>query len=133
MKRIILTFAVLVSAVSFAQQKTENDKNIEKLVALTQTPTKKVILSQFEKLIPSHRLAEFSKEVEKTFPELLSEVQKIYKETYTEEEIREILKFHESPAGKKMLEKMPEITEKSMRAGQNWSMKLQPILMKYVQ
>lgn len=133
MKKIFLTLAVMVSAVSFAQQKTEYDKNVEKLVALAQAPMKKVMLSQFEKLVPTHKLPEFAKEVEATFPELLKNIEKTYKEIYTEQEVKDILKFYESPAGQKMLEKMPEITEKSMKAGQDWAMKLQPILMKYVQ
>jgi hypothetical protein len=39
---------------------------------------------------------------------------KIYTDTYTEEEIDGILAFHKSPAGRAMLQKMPQVMQRSM-------------------
>ena len=42
----------------------------------------------------------------------------IYVKTYTESEIRAILEFYKSPAGKKFIEKMPELMQQSMAISQ---------------
>jgi uncharacterized protein len=46
------------------------------------------------------------------------EYMRIYSETFTEEEIDGILTFYKSPAGQAMLEKMPQLMQKSMAVGQ---------------
>lgn len=43
---------------------------------------------------------------------------RIYSETFTEEEIDGILGFYRSPAGQAMLEKMPQLMQKSMAVSQ---------------
>jgi hypothetical protein len=42
----------------------------------------------------------------------------IYDKTYTHEEIKDINRFYESPTGKKMLAKMPELMNESMQTMQ---------------
>lgn len=42
----------------------------------------------------------------------------LYDETFTEADIDGILAFYKSPAGQRMLEKMPELMQKSMAVGQ---------------
>jgi hypothetical protein len=42
----------------------------------------------------------------------------VYDETFTETDIDGILGFYKSPAGQRMLEKMPELMQKSMAVGQ---------------
>lgn len=43
---------------------------------------------------------------------------KIYSETYTESEIDGLLAFYKSPAGQAMIDKMPELMQKSMALSQ---------------
>jgi hypothetical protein len=43
---------------------------------------------------------------------------RIYAETYTESEVDGILAFYKSPAGQAMLEKMPQLMQKSMELSQ---------------
>lgn len=43
----------------------------------------------------------------------------VYASVYTEEEIKDIIKFYKSPAGQKMLAKMPELMNASMAVVQN--------------
>ena len=43
---------------------------------------------------------------------------KLYADTYTEEEIGAIVEFYKSPAGTAMLEKMPQLMQRSMAVGQ---------------
>lgn len=42
----------------------------------------------------------------------------IYSEVFTEEELKELIKFYQSPIGQKLLEKMPELMQKSMEKTQ---------------
>ena len=41
----------------------------------------------------------------------------IYTDAFTEEELKQIKAFYETPAGKRMAEKMPELTSKGMQLG----------------
>jgi len=53
----------------------------------------------------------------------------IYVKTYTEKEIRAISEFYKSPAGKKFIEKMPQLMQESMAISQ----KNMPEIMKKIQ
>lgn len=54
--------------------------------------------------------------------ELRDSVALIYDQTYTQAEIKEMIKFYNTPLGKKMIETMPQVSEKAMNALINWSM-----------
>jgi uncharacterized protein len=45
---------------------------------------------------------------------LKDDIVKIYMEVYTEDEVKELVAFHESPIGKKMTEKNPDLSTKIM-------------------
>jgi len=51
---------------------------------------------------------------------------KVYADTFTEPEIDGILAFYKSPAGQAMLDKMPQLMQKSMAAGQQLMGDVQP-------
>lgn len=57
----------------------------------------------------------------------------LYSDTYSEQEIDGILAFYKSPVGHKMLEKSPELTQKSMAISQEKLMALQPQINAYSQ
>lgn len=51
---------------------------------------------------------------------------KLYSDAFTEEELAAILAFYKSPAGRAMLEKMPQLMLKSMSIGQQAVANIQP-------
>jgi hypothetical protein len=55
---------------------------------------------------------------------------KIYTDTYTEEEIDGILAFYKSPAGKALLQKMPQVMQRSMPVMMQLMGDLQPEIKK---
>ena len=57
----------------------------------------------------------------------------LYAQTYTEEEIDGILAFYQSPAGKAMVAKTPELTTKSLAISQQMMADLQPKMSALVQ
>jgi hypothetical protein len=133
MKKILLTVALVFFAqLSFAQDafKTDVLKLIENSGAAGPMKSAK---DQIMTAIPEDKKAVFSKEFDATLPSLYDKMAKVYMETYTHQDIKDMLKFYESPIGKKMAEKSGELATKSMAAGQEWGMELQTVMMKYIQ
>jgi len=56
--------------------------------------------------------------------EITEEVAKIYATNFTEQELKDILAFYQTPAGKKLLAQQAKIIETSMSFAQNWANKL---------
>ncbi len=83
--------------------------------------------------IPLTKRADFSKDFDASLPSLYEKLTKVYMETYTHEEVKQMLKFYESPIGKKISESSGEIYKKSTAVGQEWGMELQSVMMKYME
>ncbi|MDP4996687.1 MAG: DUF2059 domain-containing protein [Akkermansiaceae bacterium] len=72
-------------------------------------------------------------------PEIAGELAKIYEKSFTNEEMEELLKFYETPVGKKSLQSTPQIMQESGVVFQKYAAKIQPefqaemqaIIMKY--
>lgn len=56
--------------------------------------------------------------------ELINLVIPVYDKHLSHAEVKELIKFYETPVGKKMISVMPAITQESMQAGQKWGMDL---------
>lgn len=133
MKKIVLTIAlILVAQLSFAQDAFKADalKLIQNSGAAGPMKSAK---EQVMASIPQDKQAVFSKEFDATLPSLYDKMAKVYMEIYTHQDIKDMLKFYDSPVGKKMAEKSGDLMTKSMAAGQEWGMELQGIMMKYMQ
>lgn len=134
MKKLIVTFAfVLATQVGFAQDaafKSDVKKVIEMTGASAQIDVaKKQILG----MIPEAKQAAFLKDFEATMPSYFDKVADVYMKEYTHADIKEMIKFYESPVGKKITSKAGILTEKTMEAAQTWGVELQNIMMKYMQ
>lgn len=133
MKKILLTIALVFFAqLSFAQDAFKMDvlNLIQKSGAAGPMKSAK---DQIMTAVPEDKKAVFSKEFDATLPSLYDKMAKVYMETYTHQDIKDMLKFYESPIGKKMAEKSGELATKSMAAGQEWGMELQSVMIKYIQ
>lgn len=56
--------------------------------------------------------------------ELVSLIVPVYQKHFTEKEIRQLIKFYKSPIGRKVIQSLPQITQDSMDAGQQWGQAL---------
>jgi hypothetical protein len=92
-----------------------------------------VAKKQIIEMIPQAKKEEFSKEFDEMLPALYEKIAKIYMEEYTHEDVKGVLKFYDTPVGKKMASKAGVLFEKSTAAGQDWAQQLQPLMMKYMQ
>jgi uncharacterized protein len=48
----------------------------------------------------------------------------IYQKHFSEEEIRETIRFYRSPTGRKVIQTLPMVMQESMAAGQQWGQEL---------
>ncbi len=63
-------------------------------------------------------------ELSPRFSELSDELALLYATHFTEPELKAILVFYQSPAGKKLLVEQPTVVDASMRFAQDWANKL---------
>ena len=75
--------------------------------------------------VPQSVWDEFENEFMSTsIDELVGLIAPIYNRHFTEEDLDAIIEFYNTPAGKKLGEKTPIITQESMTAGQQWGMQV---------
>lgn len=132
MKNIFLSIAfVLIAQMSIAQD--ANFKaDVLKLISISGADgAMKVAKLQILNIIPEDKKENFSKEFDASLPSMYEKMAKVYMEIYSPEDIKGMIVFYESPVGKKMSEKSGELTQKTMKAGQEWSKELQIIMEKY--
>lgn len=132
MKKIIFLFAfVFIGLTGSAQENSEYQEKTRKLIEVTSAGQFDVMVQPLINMVPQDKREAFKTEIKASMDELYDKLTVVYMETYTEEDIDAILAFYNSPVGKKMVAKTPELTQKSMQIGQQWGMKLQPLMAKY--
>ena len=67
---------------------------------------------------------------ELTWDFLKNDLITIYSETFTEQELKSVIKFYQSPTGKKIVSKTPELMKRSMEMTQKRVMDIIPKLEK---
>jgi len=65
--------------------------------------------------------AQLRKELEPRISEVHNKVIEIYASQFTEAELKDILTFYTSPAGKKFLVAQPKIVDESLKFAQDWA------------
>jgi hypothetical protein len=56
--------------------------------------------------------------------ELIDELAKLYADAFSEQEMKEIIAFYQTQAGKKLLDQQPKLIDASMNLAGNWANKL---------
>jgi len=133
MKKLVLTFAfIAVTQITFAQDAFKND--VKRLVEVSgSTAQIDVAKKQIITMIPEAKQAEFLKEFDATMPSYFQKFYDFYMKEYTHEDVKAMLKFYDSPVGKKINSKAGPMAELTISAAQAWGTELQGILMKYMQ
>lgn len=133
MKKIILTLALIaVTQISFAQDAFKND--VKKLVEVSGgTAQIEVAKKQIITMIPQDKQTAFLKEFDATMPGYFQGFYDFYMKEYTHDDVKAMLKFYESPVGKKINSKAGPMAEMTIAAAQTWGTELQAIIMKYMQ
>lgn len=134
MKKLFLTLIVLFAAqVTFAQDAAFKQDIIKFLNLSGQKKTFELLVKDVVNNIPVEKQADFKKELNASLDDLMSKMADIYVTEFTHDDIKALIKFYESPAGKKLTSKSEVLFEKGNAVGQEWGAGLQGMLMKYMQ
>lgn len=134
MKKLLLTFALVISANVAMAQDEAYKKDVMKVIEMSGSGAQmEMVKKQILQAIPADKQAAFLIEFNASLPALYDKLVKVYSETYTKEDIKAMIAFYDSPVGKKMAEKTEELMEKSQAAGAEWGQGLQAMMMKYMQ
>ncbi|WP_338410007.1 DUF2059 domain-containing protein [uncultured Flavobacterium sp.] len=133
MKKIILSVVLLlVAQLTIAQDEFKADV-IKVIKASGSASQMELAKDQIKAMIPEAKFEEFSKEFDETLPSLYDAMAENYMTSYTHDDVKEMLKFYESPVGKKISDTASEILKKNMESGKEWGMALQGMMMKYME
>lgn len=133
MKKIMLTFAFFV-VTNFAIAQDAFKADVEKVIEMSgANTTMDAVKKQVLGMIPESKQAEFLKEFDVVMNSINDEQVKNFMEVYSHDDIKEMIKFYDTPTGKKIKEKAGILAEKNMAMQQTIGMQLQGIMMKYMQ
>jgi len=83
------------------------------------------MIDQFRKSIPNVPQDFWDQFKQEIKPEELTElVVPVYERHFSDADVRELIKFYESPVGRKLVSTLPQITQEAMAAGQQWGQNL---------
>ncbi len=134
MKKSFLVLLMLFVTNTISAQQDEFKKDALKVIEISGGSTQmRLIKNQLLPNVPKDKQAMFALEFDGQLAKLLDKMADLYKEIYTHDDVKEMIKFYESPIGKKIQEKTPVLFEKSQELGMQWGEELQPMLMKYLQ
>lgn len=68
--------------------------------------------------------AQIRTDLQPRFGELTDEVARLYAQNFTEQELKDVVAFYKTPAGKKLLMQQPKIIDSSMKFAQEWANRL---------
>ncbi|MEJ8843882.1 DUF2059 domain-containing protein [Lacibacter sp. H375] len=121
----VLIFFFLVAVNTNAQTDTKG-KLIKEMLELS--GAKKMALQTMEMMIASYKKQlpavdtdfwdEFMKEAQAG--DLIDMIAPVYAKHFTEAEIKELVAFYKTPIGKKLVDKLPVITQESYGIGEEW-------------
>jgi len=137
-KMIAFLFLSLVLTVSgFAQTNAEYSAALKKMFVVSgSNETYKVAIKQMismykaQSTLSADKLKSLEDEMLKSsLNELTVKLIPVYQKYMSLSDIKEMIKFYESPVGKKFAKNNPMITQESMKIGQEWGMKIGQELM----
>ncbi|MBM4153021.1 MAG: DUF2059 domain-containing protein [Kiritimatiellaceae bacterium] len=131
MRQITRTIMIVISAVTlcmstYAETSDAKRADIKRLMEVTgsgelATQMLNQMIPAFKQIypmIPDEFWNEFVAEL--NMDELIELCIPSYDKCFTHDEIKELLKFYETPIGKKMIQVQPQIMQECMMAGQMW-------------
>ena len=133
MKKIIIIFVLLISF-NFVQSQ-ENYKSlvVDFMSAQGQFETFNATIDQMASMmaltLDDSEKELLSKEVMGSLVDLLVP---IYKNHFTEQDLKEAIELYKTPIGKKISEKTPIIAQETMQASMQWGMELAEKMQKYM-
>lgn len=135
MKKVIaiLTFSIAVFSFSFGQVNDDYSKTLKEMYKVSgseesyQAAIQQMfaIFKQQKTNVDDEFWTEFENEFSKTsINDLVDMLAPVYIKYLTLEDLKEIIRFYQTPVGQKFAKSTPLIMQESMQIGQQWGMKL---------
>lgn len=126
MKQLYVFVFLFFIAVNTNAQTDTKEKLIKEMLELSGAnkmalQTMEMMIASFKKQMPTVETDfwdEFMKEAQTG--DLISMIVPVYAKHFTESEIKELIAFYKTPIGKKLVEKLPVITQESYGIGEAW-------------
>jgi hypothetical protein len=135
MKKVLLAVAfMLVAQFGMAQTQDAFKTDVLKLIDISgANAAYDSAVNQIVKNAPADKQAALKKDILESLKQLTPKIADIYMTEFTHDDIKAMIKYYESPVGKKAASKAGVISEKSQAAAMEWAQGLQEIMMKYMQ
>lgn len=137
----VTIYVVLYSTITLAglDPKSKNLDRLFEVTRLEESIDRLILKSVEQQLTINPSVKKFEKEIlaftrrNSSFKALEKEIRAIYGENFTEQEVKEVVKFYESSLGKKYLALEPQVTERLMKIGQERTLADLPNFKKEIQ
>lgn len=132
-RRVLALAAMLVLCLatsSWCTAKPASEASVRELMTLTGAgdlgvQVMRQMMPGLKKLGPDLPASYWDEFMESVDPnELVALMVPIYQKHFSEEEIRETIRFYQSATGRKVIQTLPLVMQESMAAGQQWGQKL---------
>lgn len=134
MKKLLLAVAfMLVAQMGMAQDAAFKADAVKFLNISGTASTFEMMTKDIVKNAPADKQAAFKKDLDASIQELIGKMADLYMTEFTHEDIKAMIKYYETPVGKKAASKTGVLFEKGQVVGQEWGMGLQSIMMKYME
>lgn len=136
MNKLLITLCfVFVGVVAWAQIDDPSYKS--KVVELIdiQSASQLVMDNMVEQIsvsIPEENKVEFKKDMDGIINKMIDKIADIYMENYTKEEVDALMDFYNTPVGKSIQNKLPEMIIKSQMVGESLTPEVMIIMQKYM-
>ena len=132
MKKLFISAVfVLVANLAIGQTQAFKD-DVKKLVTVSGALAEADIAKkQILTMVAADKQEAFIKDFNASLTPIFAAQESFFLAEFTHEEVKQLIKFYETPVGKKLAEKKGKQTESIMPAFQQWSMGLQEMIMKY--
>jgi hypothetical protein len=130
MLRTAIVAALFLSSLTVSAQDSTKIRHIHQLMELTgmaklgnQMMTN--IISSYKQNYPAATTEfwdAFMKEADMS--QLFEKIIPVYEQNFTDDDIKQLIVFYQSPVGRKMIDKMPVIMQQSMQIGSEWGKQL---------
>lgn len=131
MKKFILIVCLLAASIVSAQDQSVKD-DVQKLIKAIGISQRIDAMREYERMwTKPEEEKEYMVKFEATIPVFLQNVESYYLKNYTHDEIKELLKFYESPLGKKVTANSANLNVAYSGAEEKWDELFYEVFFKY--
>lgn len=135
MKKILLaTVFMLATHIGTAQVSDAFKADVKKYLEISGANAQMAsVKKQILEVIPPVKQVEFTKEFETSLLPLFKAQEDFYTKEFTHDDIKQMIKYYESPAGKKYVQKIQLLDESIGKLSEEWGAQIEQLVMKYSQ